>query len=216
MATLSRYYQILGLSDHARRHEIKKAFRELARRWHPDCNPDDPAAPEHFRGILEAYEKLLEHLRKTEHRRRPDPAKHRHDGSRPTVVDEVLDGQDIFHDYFGITSSQRQTLGFHQNDLRFDLQVSGQAMADGAQEWIEYRRLVFCRECRGHGGVRYSTAVVCQSCHGLGEVEEQCSIQVQVPPGSQAGRRLRIPGGGDQPEPLDPAGDLVILLHLGR
>jgi molecular chaperone DnaJ len=216
MATLSRYYQILGLSKQARLDEIKKAFRELALRWHPDHNPHDPAAPVRFRNILEAYETLLDHFRKKDGRhRQTKQTKCRQGWSWATPSGASRDPQDIFEEYFGFDSTYRQTSGQRRNDLRFDLQVGREAMTDGGYEWIDYQRMVFCQQCRGQGGGQRSASMTCPECQGSGEVEERRTIRVRIPPGSQHGTRLRIPGAGDQLQPGVPAGDLVILLHLG-
>jgi molecular chaperone DnaJ len=216
MATLSRYYHILGLSKQANLEEIKKAFRELALRWHPDRNPSDPSASARFRNILEAYECLLDHFRKKDGRcRRAKPRQHRQTEAWASGADTCRDSRDIFEDYFGFDLKRRQNGGGRRYDLRFDLQVSRKAMIDGGYEAIDYQRMVFCQQCRGPVIERRSAATICPGCRGLGEVEERRSIRVWIPPGSQHGTRLRIPCGGDQPEPGDPAGDLVVLLHLG-
>jgi molecular chaperone DnaJ len=217
MATLSRYYQILGLPKQAKPEEIKKAFRELALRWHPDRNPGDPAASARFRNILEAYENLLDHFRKKDgRRRRSEPrARRQEEGVWTSETDASKEPRDIFEEYFGFDLKHRDNGGGRQYDLRFDLQVSRKAMIEGGYESIDYQRMVFCRQCRGPMPEQRSSSATCSGCQGTGEVEEQRSIRVWIPPGSQHGTRLRIPCGGDQLEPGDPAGDLVILLHLG-
>jgi molecular chaperone DnaJ len=217
MAALNRCYQILGLPRKARLEEVKKAFRELALRWHPDHNPQDPAAQVRFRKILEAYEAVLDHFkeedgRRNRHKRRDRPA------GEPWGSGETAprDGQDIFNEYFGFDRHHRRSIRSSHYDLRFDLQVSRQVMADGGIESIDYQRLVFCPNCSGPGGMRASVSLTCSLCHGQGEMEEWRSILVRIPAGSQHGTRLRIPLGGDQLQTGDPAGDLIILLLLGK
>jgi molecular chaperone DnaJ len=216
MAALSHCYKTLGLSKRARPEEVKKAFRELALRWHPDHNPQDPVAPVRFRKILEAYETLLDHFH------RKDGGKRRAGKRKRTAPDGwtagqpgTQDRQDIFKDYFGFDRQQRHNFKSARNDLRFDLQLSRQTLNDGGTEWIDYPRMVFCRECGG-GRIQATVLLTCPACQGHGEVEERRSIQVKIPPGSQHGTRLRIPLGGDQPQYDLPAGDLVILLHQGK
>lgn len=217
MAALSHCFKTLGLSRRARPEEVKKAFRELARRWHPDHNPQDPLAPARFRKVLEAYETLLDHFhRKDGGGSRPGKGKgHRAEGWTDEQPD-TQDHQGIFKDYFGFDRQARHNLRYARYDLRFDLQVSRQVLADGGCEWIDYPRMVFCRECGGGGRIRTTVLRTCPACHGHGEVEEHCSIQVRIPSGSHHGTRLRIPLGGDQPHHDVPAGDLVILLHQGK
>ncbi len=217
MAVLSRCYQILGLSRKARLEEVKKAFRELALRWHPDHNPQDPAAQVRFRKILEAYEAVLDHFKEKDGRRNR-PKRRDRPAEEPWSTGETAprDGQDIFNEYFGFDRHHQQSVRPSHYDLRFDLQVSRQVLADGGIESIDYQRLVFCRDCFGPGGMRTTVSLTCPLCHGQGEMEEWRSIPVRIPPGSQHGTRLRIPFGGDQLQPGDPAGDLIILLLLGK
>jgi len=217
MAALSHCYKTLGLSRRARPEEVKKAFRELARRCHPDHNPHDPGAPARFRKILEAYETLLDHFhRKDGAKSRPGMGKrHRAEGWTDGQTDSQ-DHQDIFKDYFGFDRQARHNFRYARYDLRFDLQVSRQVLADGGSEWIDYPRMVFCRECGGGGRILATVLRTCPACHGHGEVEQRCSIQVNIPPGSQHGTRLRIRTAGDQPQHDAPAGDLIILLHQGK
>src|SRR5512143_364937 len=102
MATLSHCYQILGLPKKAKPDEIKKAFRELALRWHPDRNPGDPSASARFLKILEAYESLLEHLRKKDGRLQRGETKSRRQADVWVCEEEVhRDSGDIFEEYFG-------------------------------------------------------------------------------------------------------------------
>lgn len=217
MAALSHCYKTLGLSRRAGPEEVKKAFRELARRWHPDHNPRDPGAPARFRKILEAYETLLDHFQRKDGGQRRPGKDQRHAGASWTTSEAAPDhSQDIFRDYFGVDRRPRHNLRTSRYDLRFDLQVSRQMLADGGTEWIDYTRMIFCKEC-GHGGRVPSTiSLTCPACHGHGEVEERRSIQVRIPAGSQHGTRLRIPLGGDQPHLDVPAGDLIILLYQGK
>ncbi len=155
MAVLSHCYKTLGLSRRARPAEVKKVFRELALRWHPDHNPQDPVAPARFRKILEAYETLLDHFhRKDDGKRRPGKGKRPAPEGWTAGQPDTQDRQDIFKDYFGFDRQQRHNFRSARNDLRFDLQVSRQMLADGGTEWIDYPRMVFCRECGGGEGFR--------------------------------------------------------------
>lgn len=208
---MSCYYKILGVSSRASQEEIRRAFRLLALRCHPDRNPDDPRAGDHFRAALEAYETLI------------DPVKrHRYDGLNGYTQRSNGRGQknhaasqghaapleEVLKEAFGIEYGFRQRI---VNDLRFDLQVPSNVLREGTYECIDYARLVFCGECMGNG--RKSPVLFCEKCQGDGEFEERCSLHVWIPAGSVPGSRLRISGVGDQPSPGSRPGDLVILLH---
>ncbi len=188
------YYKILGISIRASQDEIKKAFRMLAFRFHPDMNPADPDAARRFREVLKAYETLV------------DPRlRGKYDSLRGySGVNDVL------HEFFGIQySAAKERRG---SDLRFDLQLPHVAISEGAFEEIRYARWVFCGKCVGNGKKRPLNS--CESCQGRGEVEEWCTVKVWVPPGSEEGTRVKIPGGGDRLSPAGTAGDLYVLLHI--
>jgi molecular chaperone DnaJ len=210
------YYKILGVSVRASEDEIKRAFRLLALRWHPDRNPDDPFASARFREALEAYENLIDPSRrgtydktrrpnarpKTRSRRQP-----RHPGSQRTASRTF---EEVLSELFGVDFNRPMQPG--RNDLRFDLQIPRSAAIKGTHEKILFQRWVFCQMSRGNGTGVPSSA--CLKCHGRGELEESCSLKVWVPPGSQQGARLRIRGEGDRLNPQLPPGDLVIILHV--
>lgn len=207
------YYKILGVSAGASQEEIKKAFRLLALRLHPDCNPLDPDANGRFREVLEAYETLSDSARRAHY----DSLRgYRGSPSRPSGLGtaEGVGTQDSFQDIlkeaFGI---QFEAPGVVRgNDLRFDLQVPQSVAIRGAYERISYERRMFCTTCRGNG--RKVPLPSCGACHGTGELEEHCSLRVWIPAGAGQGARLRISGAGDRPFPWGRAGDLVILLHI--
>jgi molecular chaperone DnaJ len=210
----SRYYKILGVSVGANPEEIKRAFRMLALRWHPDRNPHDAMAAERFREALEAYENLIDPSRKGQYdkirrRARPDASPRPKVRSRAKqtstyTVEEIL--SQIFGAEYAHPRQQRR------NDLRFDLQIPQSAAAKGIYEQIVFQRRVFCQACMGNGSQTPCSA--CLKCHGMGELEESRLLKVWVPAGSPQGARLRVSGEGDRLNPWVPPGDLVICLHL--
>ncbi len=207
------YYKILGVSTRASQEEIKRAFRLMALRWHPDRNPQDPYAAERFREVVDAYENLIDPSKRGSYDslRRPDRSKPaaRHRRTRPSqekasscTVEEVL------NQFFGVQfTAPRQHRGC---DLRFDLQIPQSAAIEGTIEQIVFQRRVFCRKCTGNGHRIASS--VCTKCQGMGAHEESCSLTVRIPAGSRQGTRLRVPGQGDRPSPTVPPGDLIIYL----
>lgn len=207
------YYKILGVTHRASDEEIKKAFRILAMRWHPDRNPQESQAAQNFRRVVEAYETLmnpsLRHKYDKTHGYGPS-GKH----ARRTPMESREGGSDslkeIFQSAFGIEFGGAGTRS--EKDLRFDLQVTRSASMEGTLEEVSYHRMVFCDSCRGTG--RRSVLQPCEACEGAGEREELCTLQVRVPPGSRDGARLRVPGGGDRLNPGRGAGDLVVVLYV--
>ena len=216
------YYKILGVTHRAGREEIKKAFRLLALRWHPDRNPHDPEAGSHFRALLEAYETLVDPstrgrydrgmgYRKPEERSRHGSRRHDYDIEDEKGAASSLD--ELLRECFGISGRVPHTPPTY--DLRFDLQVIRGEIIRGRHEAIRYERLVLCPRCRG--GPRMPGRAgreTCSECMGSGEVEEVCSLDVWIPAGSPDGTRLRIPGAGDRFRDTGQVGDLVVVLHV--
>lgn len=211
------YYRILGIPPRASEEQIKKAFRSLALRWHPDLNPDDPCAAERFRDALDAYETLIDKSRRWKYDqlrgkgpRKESRRREGHDPDPPRGGNGFRSLDEILQDAFGL-KYERHRWGT-VTDLRFDLQISRADAGRGACEEIVYHRVVYCGRCRGNGGLASSGP--CKECLGRGETEERCSLLVTIPPGSEDGNRLTFGGKGDQPTPSTRAGDLVVLLHV--
>jgi molecular chaperone DnaJ len=209
------YYKILGISVRASQDEIKRAFRMLALRWHPDRNPHDPFAAERFREALDAYENLIDpsrrgHYDKVGRYGRSKTHARRHDRRPRSQRTSSYTLDEILSELFGF--DYKQPKHHRRNDLRFDLQILRSAAISGTNEEIVFQRWVFCQNCVGNG--HRSSSSTCLKCHGAGEMEESCSLKVWVPAGSQQGARLRITGEGDRLSPQAPPGDLVICLHI--
>ena len=210
------FYRILGIPVRATQDEIKRAFRRLALRWHPDRNAGDPKAAERFKEALRAYETLIDPKARGKYDRSQGYRGQRNKSSYSRDFEESRDGsatsfEEIFEEAFGIRGKRVRKP--HGCDLRFDLQVPRSSIVDGLHEEISYGRVVFCRNCVGNGGHGRASGN-CEKCLGLGELEETRSVRVFIPPGSPNGTRLRVEGAGDYPNPGNPPGDLVILVHI--
>lgn len=211
------YYKILGVSVQASQEEIKRAFRMLALRWHPDRNPKEPRAAERFKQALEAYETLVDPSRRGQYDKargykKPekwDSRKKRRSrsGTRAEVAVE-----EILQEAFGVRRQAASAAERRGYDLRFELQVARSSTLAGSFEEIEYERVVLCGVCVRGASRKASSTCVC--CGGEGEVTEKRSLRIWVPAGSDDGTRIRVNGGGDDLWPGCPAGDLVILLHV--
>jgi len=201
----------------ASQEDIKRAFRMLALRWHPDRNPKEPRAAERFKMALEAYETLVDPSRRGQYDRvrgygksdKCDRRKERRSrsGTRADVAVE-----EILQEAFGVRRQCASAAGRRAYDLRFELQVARSSAIAGAFEEIEYERVVLCGACVG--GASRKASSTCGFCGGQGEVVERRSLRIWVPAGSDDGARIRVNGGGDDIWPGSPAGDLVILLHV--
>lgn len=168
------YYAILGVPRDASDAALKKAFRNLALKHHPDRNPDNKESEEKFKEMNEAYSVLS------------DPEKRSH-YDRYGTTDGIGAGfggfagagfgdifEDIFGDFFGtFTGSQRRPRPAKGNDLRYDLELTLEEAAFGVEKHIDVEKLEPCAECSGSGSKPGKGPVTCSTCKGAGQVRFQ-------------------------------------------
>jgi molecular chaperone DnaJ len=167
MAQGRDYYEILGVSRDASQEEIKRAFRRLARQYHPDVNPGDPQAEARFKEVAEAYEVLRDPERRSQYDRygRVGP-------SAPAVGDlwEELSGfGDLFDAFFGTRRGARRSR--RGSDLRHDVRITLEEVATGVETTLTIERLVPCEACGGTGSASRAGEQRCPTCRGSGQVE---------------------------------------------
>ncbi len=166
------YYEILGVSRDADEDTIKKNYRKLALKYHPDRNPGDKEAEEKFKEAAEAYEVL----RDSEKRRIYDL--YGHEGLRGTgftgfggFEDIFSSFGDIFGDFFGLGGRRsRKTRARKGNDLRYDLELTLEEAYKGKEEEIVFDKWESCDICGGTGVRPGSKPQICPHCHGEGEI----------------------------------------------
>lgn len=178
MPTSRDYYEILGVERTADGEEIKRAYRRLAMKYHPDRNPNDPEAEAKFKECAEAYEVLSE----TTTRQRYDQFGHEglrgqgaaaHDFSRMNVQDIFS----MFNDIFGgggggggFGGGRRgQARGY---DLETEVTLTLEDVLKGAEREVEFTRLDVCDTCAGSGAKPGSKPVQCPTCGGQGRVQQ--------------------------------------------
>ncbi|MEW6501788.1 MAG: molecular chaperone DnaJ [Thermodesulfobacteriota bacterium] len=168
------YYRVLGVSPDASADEIKKAYRQMAMKCHPDRNPGDKEAEEQFKAAAEAYE-VLGDLEKRKIYDRYGVSGLRDSGySGPGNFDDIFSGfSDIFGDLFGMggRSAGRRRQGPSPGaDLRYDLSISFMEAAHGAEKEIEITRRDTCWTCEGSGLRPGHKPQTCPTCQGRGQV----------------------------------------------
>jgi molecular chaperone DnaJ len=173
------YYEVLGVSKTATDQEIKSAYRKLALKFHPDRNPGDKPAEESFKEAAEAYAVLAD----TDKRHLYDRFGHAGLGGAatggfdPTVFtgfEDILGGLgDIFGfgDVFG--GGRRRGGPQRGADLRYDLEISFEESAKGAETSIQIPRQESCETCSGTGAAPGSKPTPCPQCHGRGQLRYQ-------------------------------------------
>ena len=183
MADKRDYYEVLGVSRNATADDLKKAYRKLAVKYHPDKNPDDKSAEEKFKEVSEAYDVLNDDQKRAAYDRYGHAAfaggmgGGGAGGGRQDPFDifrEVFGGGGgVFESFFGGGggSSQRRSGGSQRGaDLRYALEITLEEAAHGAEKEIEYERLVSCKTCTGSGSTSGSGKKTCRTCGGAGQV----------------------------------------------
>ncbi|MGD1996055.1 MAG: molecular chaperone DnaJ [Anaerolineae bacterium] len=163
------YYDVLGVDRSASSEEIKRAYRQLARRWHPDVC-DEPEAEARFKEINEAYQILSDSEKRATYDRfgRVKPGDFGFGFRDPFEVFEEFFG-DLGGFGFG-TSRRRGPRRGH--DLRYDLRLTFEEAVFGCEKEIEVTRLEVCSECDGSGAEPGTTPVRCGECKGTGQVRQ--------------------------------------------
>ncbi len=164
------YYEILQVSRDATVTEIKKAYRKLAMRYHPDKNPGDRDAEEMFKKINEAYGVLSDESKRALYDRYgKDGLEQRGAGFRAGGMDDIMDiFKSIFNeDFAGFDSSERDQR--YAMDLEIELNLSFQKAIFGTTKDVELKYKVPCDECDGTGAEN-GKMKFCQTCHGRGQI----------------------------------------------
>ena len=168
------YYEVLGVSPSATEDEIKRAFRALARQYHPDANQDDPGAAERFKEINEAYETL----RDPERRRRYDMFGAQGEGAGSPFGAGQFGLNDLFDaffggaDFFGGQGQGRGADTMRGYDIETVVDLTLEEVVFGARKTLDLRMPVECETCSGSGCAPGTHPDRCTQCDGSGEVRQ--------------------------------------------
>jgi molecular chaperone DnaJ len=232
------YYEVLGVRRDASPSDLKRSFRALALRYHPDRNPDDLDAERRFKEVVEAYETLSDPAsRKRYDRLGP---LYRRDG-RPPSPEEV--SAMLGRALGGLFRKREHSRG---RDLEARIEVSLEEVSKGAQRSISVARQLRCTSCEGTGaapdgrrecsdcggsgksssrrwlraecprcdGRGWISTARCSRCDGMGHHGSEAQFEVKIPAGCGNGQKLRLPGRGDEPPGDGPVGDLLVVIKV--
>lgn len=231
-------YEVLQVARDAAPIDIKKAYRKLAHKYHPDRNQDDKNAESKFKEVSEAYEVLSDPQKKEQY----DTFGHNvpRSGSRG-YANPFVDPFDMFNSFFRNEQIRRKG-----RDLRVEVNVNLEDVLSGANKKITYLMHSKCQTCKGIGGTgstckqcggygqvqqqsgffrmvttcpkcqgsRIEITKECPKCKGQGEIGEKKTITVEIPPGICTGNHIKIAGGGDLTEDKLPPGDLLCRINV--
>src|SRR6478735_645531 len=233
MATEKRdYYEVLGVERNAAGEEIKRAYRKLAVKFHPDKNPDDPHAEEKFKELGEAYDVLMDPDKRAAYDRFGHVAFAQGAGGFGgggfhdpfEIFREVFGGGGfgggIFETFFGGSPGARSDDRRRGSDLRYDMEIKLEEAAFGAEKTIEIEKLDACEKCHGSGAEPGSRKTSCPTCAGRGQVissrgffhvSQTCprchgAGEIIEKPCPKCRGEARIGGGA--------AGDLYVVVHI--
>ena len=166
------YYEILGVSQGSEKSVIKKAYRKLAMKYHPDQNPDDREAEEKFREAAEAYEILSDDSKRQMYDQYGHAGVSGQGQGFSSYEDIFSSFGDIFGDIFGGGGSgRRRSTGPRQGaDLRYRTEVTLKDVLHGAEQEIEFDTDGECESCDGSGARRGTKPETCSTCGGSGQV----------------------------------------------
>lgn len=174
------YYDILGVNKNASDDEIKKAYRNLARKYHPDINKEKDAEAK-FKEISQAYEILGDSQKKSNYDQygsedgKPFGSSSGSGGFGGFGGSEDIFG-DIFSEFFGggaSSKNQKKSYAEKGADLRYKTELSLEEMFNGTEIQISYNTKVKCEACSGEGGENGSKPINCKTCHGSGRIRQQ-------------------------------------------
>jgi len=196
------FYKLLGVDKNASEAEIKKSYRKMAMKYHPDRNKEKPeAAEKKFKQIKEAYEILSNPQKRSAYDQFGHAGVDNSMGGGPGGFGGSAEGfgdifGDVFGDIFGGSGGRQRSNVQRGADLRYNLELSLEEAVAGTEAKIRVPVLTTCGECSGSGAKKGSSPVTCSTCQGQGQVRMQqgfFSVQQACPTCHGTGQQIKDP-----------------------
>lgn len=189
------YYEILGVQRDADKTTLKKAYRKLAVKYHPDKNPDNKEAEDKFKEASEAYEVLSDEGKRQIYDQFGHQGLEGAGHSGPSGFEDIFSSfGDIFEDFFGFGGGRGGNRPRRGSDLRYDMTIDFMEAAFGTEKTISIPKLETCDECNGSGAAPGSSAETCSQCRGTGQyIQSQGFFKVKTTCPYCKGRGTIIP-----------------------
>lgn len=238
------YYDILGVSKNASKEEIKKAYKTLAKKYHPDLNPNNKDAEKKFKELNEAYSALSDDNKRESFDRYGSDFNQQY--SQGFEGFQEHDFSDIFDSFFGGRKSSRKG-----RDFKYEMEITFLESCFGCSKTISLEKLERCDKCSGLGGIgeetcstckgsgqlrktmrtpfgMFSQTIACNSCQGLGKkvknvckeckgqgrIKKSRNIAVKIPAGISEGSTLKLSGEGEAGAYGSRNGDLFVEIFV--
>ena len=220
MADKRDYYEVLGVQKGAGEDELKKAYRKLARKYHPDLNKDNPEAADKFKEVNEAYEVLSDKDKRAKYDQfgfaGVDPSYGGGAGASGFGGGfDMGDLGDLFGSFFGGGfgggRSQRRNAPQRGESIRQTVVLSFEEAAFGCEKEITVERIETCGDCGGTGKIIKKP---CPKCGGQGRVRKTRKFKVNIPAGIDDGQSIQQRGQGNAGANGGPAGDLYVTVAI--
>ena len=228
------YYKILGVSKGASADDIKKSYRKLARKYHPDVNPGNKAAETHFKEINEAYEVLSDPEKRKQYDRfgsswntpggmRGGTATRTRTYTRTPSPDDIMgDDPTGWGDFFDALFNRRPSPSgtgttprdFGQRrgeDIEQPVEITFREAYTGTTRVYNVQSPEPCPNCKGTGKIGLRP---CSNCGGTGVVTKQRKLEVRIPPGADNGSRIKVTGEGQVGISGGQRGDLILVVRV--
>jgi len=176
------YYEVLGVDRGADAGAIKKAYRKVAMKYHPDRNPDDQAAEEKFKEAAEAYEVLSDDQKRARYDRLGHAGVDGNSGfgGRGATMEDIFsqfgdifgDGGSPFDSFFGGGGGRRQAAGQKGSNLRIKVGLTLEEVSNGVTKKIKVKKKIICGTCNGSGAKDARSVTTCNTCGGSGYVRQ--------------------------------------------
>lgn len=177
MADKRDYYEVLGIQKTATDAEVKKAYRQLAKKYHPDLNPDNKEAEVKFKEVNEAYEVLSDKDKRERYDRfgfaGVDPS-YGGGAAGGSPFGQDIDLGDIFNSFFGGFGGRQQrnpNAPRRGADTEVSVTISFEEAAKGCKKEVSYQNIESCKECGGSGAQKGTSPKNCPACGGSGQVK---------------------------------------------